>query len=351
MPSNAADLVARFAQVTKCADDGQRCADGSFVEKARVVPAANLVQLVISGEWSTGGLLVRCDDVDAAAQPFHVARGHILAGAAVDHDGVWQVLGMDVVGETRPVQGFRVLVVEILAPRRQVDGPVAQEHAARAGDGAHAEIQVELGLEPGNFRGHLLQEHLADVTGADDADGDSLGRREVEARMHGPQRPGRVLPGDHGRNVPLRRALGNRHDVDARASQGSKKAASDARHAGHSVAHDGYHAARVLDRHALNEALLQLHRERPLHHPLCLGRHPAGDADADGVLRTSLRDENYRDAGFAERAKQAVRRSGDANHARPPQMFSRATSSTAVTPLMGCRGSELGPMRTPGRRC
>ncbi len=31
-----------------------------------------------------------------------------------------------------------------------------------------------------------------------------------------------------------------------------------------------------------------------------------------------------------------------------PSMLSRATSSTAVTPLIGCRGSEVGPMSEPG---
>ena len=89
----------------------------------------------------------------------------------------------------------------------------------------------------------------------------------------------------------------------------------DARRARHAVADDRQDAAAGRDVHVLDLPLLELAAERVPHD----GRGPLGlglrDRETDRMLGARLRDEDDRDAVLAQRAEQALRGAGHADHA------------------------------------
>ena len=194
------------------------------------------------------------------------------------------------------------------------DALLRQQHLLRREDAPHPQVELEVAPQALALRGQLVEQHAADGTRADHADRDRV-RREIEARVHRAQRPRRGLARDDHRDVALGGALRDGANVDRGAAEGAEHLAGDAGNAGHAVTdHREDREVRVeLDR--LDLALLELARERRADHRRgprrLLERHRA----ADRMLGTTLGDQDHRHALLAQRAEQAVRRAGHADHA------------------------------------
>ena len=70
-----------------------------------------------------------------------------------------------------------------------------------------------------------------------------------------------------------------------------------------------------VDLDALDLALAQLAVERLAHDGFGARRFGFGNGEADRMLGAALRDQDHRDAVLAQRAEQAMRRAGHADHA------------------------------------
>ena len=133
--------------------------------------------------------------------------------------------------------------------------------------------------------------------------------------MDGPECARRLRRVDHDRDVALRRALCDGADVDAGCPERVEQLRRDARCARHAVADHGENAAVAGHVDALDLPLAQLTVEDLSHDRGRAISLRLLEGEADGVLRASLRDQGDRDAVLAQRAEQALRRTGYADHA------------------------------------
>ena len=119
---------------------------------------------------------------------------------------------------------------------------LVEEHLLRGGDGAHAQIEVELVAQELGLFVELVEQGRADGARADEPDRERL-VREHEARVHGAKRALRVLGVDHHGDVSLAGALRDGADVDARAPERAHELPGDAELSCHLIAHGGEDAA------------------------------------------------------------------------------------------------------------
>ena len=106
-----------------------------------------LTQPAVVAERRRVGPLVRRNDVDAPLEPFRIQARHRVTRRAVDQHGVRQVIGVDVLREPGQIRGLAARV-ERSSPRFEIDGLVGEQHPLRCRDGADAQVDVEIVLEP-----------------------------------------------------------------------------------------------------------------------------------------------------------------------------------------------------------
>src|SRR5690606_22829809 len=108
-------------------------------------------------------------------------------------------------------------------------------HDLRPADRTQAQIEIELLSKPRRLRSNLPEQSAAYRTRTEQADRDGLGGK-VETAVHGTQRAGHILCGDHGGDVALGGTLRDRSDVDPGVSERAEEAASAAGQARHALA-------------------------------------------------------------------------------------------------------------------
>ena len=133
--------------------------------------------------------------------------------------------------------------------------------------------------------------------------------------MHGAQRARGVLAVDDHRDVALRSALRDGVHVHGRRTERVEHLARNAGKPGHAVADHGEDRQVLVDRDALDLAFLDLAIEGGGDHARSALGFDAGNGAADRMLRAALRNEDDRNAFFTQRAEQAMRRAGHADHA------------------------------------
>ncbi len=112
-----------------------------------------------------------------------------------------QVLHPHVLHEFLQVRRGRALFV-LSAPVLEIHPRIRQQHPLGAQQTADAQIQPRLLVQPGALGGDLIQQHAADGTGSDEADGDRVGR-QIQPGVHGSQRTSGMPPFNDHRDVPL----------------------------------------------------------------------------------------------------------------------------------------------------
>ena len=102
-------------------------------------------------------------------------------------------------------------------------------------------------LQPALLTLDLFNQRAADTADADNKDlNDLIG---VEQHLMGHAHPGgRIIIADHHGDRALRRALGNRHDIDISAGQCGEELRRDAAQRAHTVAHYGDNRQTIHDR-------------------------------------------------------------------------------------------------------
>ena len=262
-------------------------------------------------------MFVRRDHVDAAREPGFIEVGHGVAGAAVHDHGVRQVFRLHVRRERREV-GVAIEHWRRVGP----DHGLGEDHAPRARDGPHAQVEVALLQQPRARRLHLGEEGLADVAGADEADRERL-RGQVETGVHRAQCPACIGGVDGDRDVALRRALRDEANVHVRASERAEQLRGDPGCARHAVADHGQRGDAARDRDVGDLAAAQFAGEGLEHRvSRCVGvTFP--DHAADRVLGRSLRDHHHRHARLLQRCERALGGAGHADHAGPFEVQDR----------------------------
>src|SRR5438094_1593048 len=139
-------------------------------------------------------------------------------------------------------------------------------------------------------------------------------RRQIEAGVHGSERPRGLALVDDQRDVALRRPLGDRADVDAGAAERAEHFRGHARRARHRVTDDGQDAAVANDVHVLDLTEPELPFERRADDLLGALRLGLRHGETDRMLRAALRDQDHGDAVLAQRAEYALRRAGHTDH-------------------------------------
>ncbi len=187
---------------------------------------------------------------------------------------------------------------------------------------------------------------LPTVTRADEADRDGV-RRQIEAGSA--RRAARAWPPcrPRPRRCCARRALRDGVHVHGRRTQRVEHLAGDARQTRHAVADHGEDGEVLVDLDALDLAFLDLAIERGGDHARGALGFDAGYGAADRMLRTTLRDEDDRDAFFAQRAEQSMRGAGHADHAGALHVHHRDVLDAEVMPLTGSLESGVAQISEP----
>mmetsp|Transcript_46195 Transcript_46195/g.148848 ORF Transcript_46195/g.148848 Transcript_46195/m.148848 type:complete len:442 (+) Transcript_46195:2672-3997(+) len=134
--------------------------------------------------------------------------------------------------------------------------------------------------------------------------------REGERGVRGAQRLGALLPLHHQRDLPLRRALRDGADVDARRGHRLCEGCAGARPEGHPLADDGHDRLVLFDRDARD---LDVFRRVELAEELCAHRLERAvgvgllDAEADGGVGGRLRDHQHGHALAVQHGEEARR--------------------------------------------
>ena len=157
--------------------------------------------------------------------------------------------------------------------------------------------------------------------------------------MRCPQGARRLVGIDHGRDIALGRTLRDRADVDTGAAQRPEEAPRHARRARHPVADYRDDALCVSDVDALDLTAYEFNRKGIANYIASALRDFLRYGDADGVLRTGLRNQRNRDTGLLERREQAIGRARHTDHARTLEVDERhaADGRYALDILSGCR--------------
>ena len=189
-----------------------------------------------------------------------------------------------------------------------------QQHLLAGHQPTHSQVELEVAQQAFALGSDLLEQHAAHGTWADQANRNRV-RRKIEPGMHCTQRARRfLLIDDHG-NVALGRALRDRMHVDARRAERVEHLARHAGQARHAIADHRQDRQIAIDRDALDLAFLDLAIERGGDHARGAFGFDARNGAADRVLGAALRNEDDRDALFAQRAEQTMRGAGYADHA------------------------------------
>mmetsp|Transcript_13793 Transcript_13793/g.41650 ORF Transcript_13793/g.41650 Transcript_13793/m.41650 type:complete len:201 (-) Transcript_13793:1271-1873(-) len=161
----------------------------------------------------------------------------------VDDDCVGDEAAGQVGGEGCQVHRLGI-PCEVITPGVQGNAGVAEQHAGAAGQPQNPHVQVHVLPQ---FRQLLLdlgQQGGANEPRAYNADGDGQ-LRQVEARVHRPQRPHALTLLHQDSDVVLAAALGYGSDVDVGFGEGTEHSRGDALAAGHLLPHRRQDAAVV----------------------------------------------------------------------------------------------------------
>ena len=176
-------------------------------------------------------------------------------------------------------------------------------------------------FKPGLLTFKLLQQRTAHAANANDKYFNHLIGVEQHLMGHS-HASGRVIVVHHNRNGTLRRALGDCHDIDVRASQRGKKFRRDATQRAHTIANDRDDRQTLSHRQRLQQAFFQFEIEFILHGALRTRAVALRDAEADAIFRRGLGDQHHRDSRARHHGKNSRRhphhafhpRAGDAKH-------------------------------------
>ena len=170
-------------------------------------------------------------------------------------------------------------------------------------------------FEPGLLTFKLLQQRTAHAAYANHKHFNHLVGVEQHLMGHA-YAGGRVIVIHHHRNRTLRRALGDRYNIDVRPSQRGKELRRDAAQGAHTITNNRDDGQTLSHRQRLQQAFFQLEVEFILHSALCTRAVALRDAEADAVFRRGLGDQHYRDARTRHCGKNARRHAHHAFHSR-----------------------------------
>ena len=165
--------IAGIDEILQGRDDRQCSTDRGFVKEMRTAVLAERPHEVEVGQRPAASFLVRCNDVNTALEPASVAVGNRLLGRTVDHDGMRQVVRIDVSFECLEIEIDGIALV-VLPPVRQVNSTITEQHRARTRNPANAQIEIEIVHEPLRLLLDLLQQRRTDVARPDQADRNRL---------------------------------------------------------------------------------------------------------------------------------------------------------------------------------
>ena len=149
-------------------------------------------------------------------------------------------------------------------------------------------------LEPRLLTLHLLEQRAADTAHANQEQLNDLIGIEQHL-MHHAHAGGGIVVIHHDGDRTLRRALGNRHDIDVGAGQRGKELRGDTAQGAHPVAHDGDDGQTLLNGERLQQLLFQLQIKLFFQRTARAQAVGLRHAEADAVLGRGLRDQHHRD--------------------------------------------------------
>ena len=104
--------------------------------------------------------------MDAGCEPLGVVARDLLTRAAVHQYGMRQVVQTHVLDKARDVR-LALAPLVLSAPVTAHDVGIGQQHALRADDAAHPQIEAELAAQVRALRGELIEQHAPDRARAD----------------------------------------------------------------------------------------------------------------------------------------------------------------------------------------
>ena len=228
----------------------------------------------------------------------------------------------------------------------RADARVPEQHALGAQQPAHAQVELELLAQPLALRGELIEQHAAHGARPDHPDRERV-RRQVEPGVHRAQRAGGVAPLDHGGDVALGGALGDRAHVDAGGAERSEHLGRDARGAGHAIAHHREDRQVRVDVDALDLAVLELALEGA-HARMAAARSACSCGIAQQIECSELPCEIRMTEMPSSRSAPNRRCAVPGTPIMPvPSRLTSATRSMLVMPFTGSSESGCAQMSVP----
>ena len=191
------------------------------------------------------------------------------------------------------------------------------EDVARAVEEAdHADGRVAVARRElvGEGAAHSAEAEKDDVPPWRDVGAAAADLRKLEGFVDPPRRFSGPRCRDCEGDVPLRRALGDGHDVDARVREGGEDAGRDPRRSHHPLSHHGDDREAGPPGHGVDEARGKLVAKRLAERGHRLGCVGVGEGESDGALGRGLEDGGNREPFGVHGAKRAGRDAGHAHH-------------------------------------